>query len=42
MLMLGFLVWLLGYRLFFELTGEVTFVRLVGLAVLSALPHRTD
>ena len=36
MLMLGFLVWLFGYRLFFALAGEVTFLRLVALAVLSA------
>jgi sulfoxide reductase heme-binding subunit YedZ len=36
MLMLGFLAWLFGYRLLFKFAGEVTFVRLVGLAVASA------
>ena len=36
MLMAGFLVWLFGYRLLFRFAGEVTELRLVGLAVLSA------
>jgi len=36
MLMLGFLVWLFGYRLMFKFAGELTFLRLVALAVLSA------
>ncbi len=36
MLMLGFLAWLFGYRLLFRFAGEVTFARLVGLAVLCA------
>ena len=36
MLMLGFLAWLFGYRLLFKFAGEVTFVRLVGLAIVSA------
>ena len=36
MLMAGFLVWLFGYRLLFRFAGEVTELRLVGLAVASA------
>ena len=36
MLMLGFLAWLFGYRLLFKIAGEVTFVRLLGLALVSA------
>jgi sulfoxide reductase heme-binding subunit YedZ len=36
MLMLGFLLWLFGYRLLFRFAGEVTLVRLVGLAVVCA------
>lgn len=36
MLMLGFLAWLFGYRLLFRVFGEVTFVRLVGLALVCA------
>jgi sulfoxide reductase heme-binding subunit YedZ len=36
MLMLGFLAWLFGYRLLFKFAGEVTSVRLIGLAAVSA------
>ncbi len=36
MLMLGFLAWLFGYRLLFKFVGEVSFVRLISLAVVSA------
>jgi sulfoxide reductase heme-binding subunit YedZ len=36
MMMLGFLAWLFGYRLLFRYAGEVTFVRLIGLAVACA------
>src|SRR5262245_25745370 len=36
MLMLGFLLWLFGYRLLFRFAGEVTLIRLVGLAVVCA------
>lgn len=35
-LMLGFLTWLFGYRALFAVAGEVTFVRLVALAVACA------
>jgi sulfoxide reductase heme-binding subunit YedZ len=36
MLMVGFLLWLFGYRLLFRLAGEVTFLRLIALAVACA------